>query len=269
MLKHRVITAIILLPLVILAIFYLPLVYFGVVMAIILSIAAWEWSILAGLKQFWQRLLYVGLLWWGFSLAQILPNLLILWISFIWWLIAYYLVVKYPNIREFFTDKWLTKCVMGYLILVPVMQAIVYLHKLSPVYVLFVLCIVWAADVGAYFVGMKWGKTRLAPEVSPKKSREGLYGGLGLALLVALVFGMIAKVSWDKIFLWGILVVVIVIFAVLGDLFESVMKRIAGVKDSGQWLPGHGGILDRIDSLTAAIPVFALGLLLLQKYFWG
>lgn len=269
MLIKRVITAAILIPLVILGIFYLPSTYFGIAVALILSLAAWEWSYLAGLRVLWKRILYVGLLWWGFSAGQLLPDLVVLWISLVWWFFAYYLVIRYPNIRDYIADRWLTRCVMGFLVLIPCLQALMILHKKNPLLVLFVLCIIWAADTGAYFIGSKWGKRKLIPEVSPGKTREGLWGGLGAALVVALIFGLATRTAFHTWFLWGILVIFVVFFAVIGDLFESVLKRLAGVKDSGQWLPGHGGVLDRIDSLTAAVPIFTLGLLMLIKYLYG
>ena len=263
----RIVTAIILIPLVVMGIFYLSSLYFAIAVAIILSIAAWEWSALAGLKILWHRILYIGILWWGFAFAQMLPYMVVLWISCAWWLFALFLVTRYPNISGY--DRCRTKCVTGFLVLVPCMSALICLHKQNPVYVLFILCIIWAADTGAYFAGRIWGKKKLAPAVSPKKTVAGLYGGLVLSLVVALIFAIIAKISWVQLLLWAILVIITVFAAVLGDLFESVLKRLANVKDSGQWLPGHGGILDRIDSITAAVPLFTLGLLLLEKYLWG
>ena len=133
---------------------------------------------------------------------------------------------------------------------------------MSSVNVLFILCLVWAADTGAYFSGTLWGKHKLAPKISPGKTIEGLCGGIMSALIVAAIFAVFAKIEFSKLLPWTFLVILVVLFSVLGDLFESIMKRQAGVKDSGQWIPGHGGILDRIDSLTAAVPVFTLGLLL-------
>lgn len=263
----RIVTAVVLIPLVVLGIFYLPSLYFAIAVAMILSIAAWEWSALACLKIFWQRILYIGVLWWGFAFAQMLPYMVVLWISFAWWIFAVFLVMRYPNVSGY--DRCRTKCVTGFLVLVPCMSALICLHKQNPAYVLFILCIIWAADSGAYFAGRLWGKKKLMPAVSPKKTVAGVYGGLVLALVVALIFAIIAKISLMQMLLWAILVIITVFAAVLGDLFESVLKRLANVKDSGQWLPGHGGILDRIDSITAAVPIFTLGLLLLEKYLWG
>jgi phosphatidate cytidylyltransferase len=266
LLIKRVITAAILVPLVVLGIFYLPYAYFGIAVAIILSLAAWEWLSLAGLTVMWQRILYIGLLWWGFSIAQLLPDMLVLWISFFWWLYAFYLILCYPNIAKTITNKWLVRCVMGFFVFIPCLQALMLLQKRSPLYVLFVLVIVWSADTGAYLIGRKWGKRKLSPQISPHKTIEGLLGGIGSAMAVAIIFGSITRVAFSKWWLWAILVILVTLFAVIGDLFVSVLKRLAGVKDSGQWLPGHGGILDRIDSLTAAIPIFALGLLIFTQY---
>jgi phosphatidate cytidylyltransferase len=117
---------------------------------------------------------------------------------------------------------------------------------------------VWAADIGAYFAGRRFGKRKLAPAVSPGKSWEGALGGLACALLVSLTFAYALAVPWGApLLLFTVLVAVLSIF---GDLFESVLKRTAGVKDSGGLLPGHGGVLDRLDALLPALPLAALGL---------
>jgi phosphatidate cytidylyltransferase len=250
---------------VILGVFYAPTPYFGMAVAIILSLAAWEWTKLAGLTVFWQRVLYIGLLWWGFAIAQLLPDLVILWVSFAWWLFALYMVWMFPKVQDIFAARRVTKCAIGFLVFIPCLHALILLHKRAPIYIIFMLFIIWAADIGAYFIGIRYGKHKLAPKVSPNKSIEGLYGGLGFAFVIALIFGVITGIPFSKWLLWAVLVVIIVFAAVLGDLFESVLKRLAGVKDSGTWLPGHGGFLDRFDSLLAAAPIFALGLLLVMK----
>jgi phosphatidate cytidylyltransferase len=133
---------------------------------------------------------------------------------------------------------------------------------MDAVYVMFALCLIWAADSGAYFIGKYFGKHKLAVKISPKKTVEGLLGGILFAFVTALIFALIAKVPFNKWLYWSGLVLITVLFSVLGDLFESMLKRRANVKDSGSLVPGHGGVLDRIDSLTAALPVFTLGLLL-------
>ncbi|WP_338036112.1 phosphatidate cytidylyltransferase [Halomonas binhaiensis] len=126
------------------------------------------------------------------------------------------------------------------------------------VWLLFVLLLVWCADTGAYFFGRAFGKRKLAPKVSPGKSWEGVLGGMGVTAFLAVIFSL-----WQSLDLGATIVLVVVtlgvtLTSVLGDLLESMLKRHRGLKDSSQLLPGHGGILDRIDSLTAAVPVFAL-----------
>ena len=142
-------------------------------------------------------------------------------------------------------------------------MALLALHDgaaLGPGYVVFLFMLVWIADSGAYFAGRRWGRTKLASHVSPGKTREGVYGALtaalGFAVIGALVLGL-GVTQWP---LFILICMVTVIFSIIGDLFESMLKRQRGIKDSGSLLPGHGGILDRVDSMTAAAPVFVLGL---------
>ena len=129
---------------------------------------------------------------------------------------------------------------------------------------LYVLAIVWAADIGAYFTGLRFGKNLLGAKISPKKTIEGLIGGIVAALLVATIGGFLLHFTGIRWLFILTLAVIVCLWSVIGDLFESMLKRQAGVKDSGVILPGHGGVYDRIDSLTAAIPLFALGLLILS-----
>lgn len=125
--------------------------------------------------------------------------------------------------------------------------------------------LVWCADSGAYFVGRKFGKTKMAPNVSPNKTMQGLYGGLTVGMGVALFISMYwLKYTGSVLLVFMLLSAMTIMASVLGDLFESMLKRRAGIKDSGTVLPGHGGVLDRIDSLLSATPIFALGYLLLQ-----
>jgi len=261
-LRQRVISASILIPIVILTIVYLPAASFSLVIAAMLSFAAWEWSGLAGIEKIWQRILYIGLLWWMFAIAQLLSGGMILIISFLWWLLVCLLILRYPEINERFFRGWVS-CLLSFFVFVPCLVSINMLHKIGALYLLFALCIVWSADIGAYFAGMLWGKHKLAVRISPKKTIEGLGGGILLACIVAAIIGLLAEAPFNKWLLWAGIVIITVLFSVLGDLFESMLKRKAGVKDSGRWIPGHGGVLDRIDSLTAAIPIFVLSLLLL------
>ncbi|EKE23342.1 MAG: Phosphatidate cytidylyltransferase [uncultured bacterium] len=130
---------------------------------------------------------------------------------------------------------------------------------------MYLFLLVWGADSGAYFVGRKFGKKKLAPNVSPNKSVEGLYGGIVTSMLIVTAVALLyLDMTWPELILFLILSVVTVFSSVLGDLFESMIKRRAGIKDSGRILPGHGGVLDRIDSLLAAAPIFAAGMAVLK-----
>ena len=130
---------------------------------------------------------------------------------------------------------------------------------------MYLFLLVWGADSGAYFVGRKFGRKKLAPNVSPNKSVEGLYGGVVTSMLIVIAVALLyLEMTWPELILFLTLSVITVFSSVLGDLFESMIKRRAGIKDSGRILPGHGGVLDRIDSLLAAAPIFAAGIAVLK-----
>jgi phosphatidate cytidylyltransferase len=148
---------------------------------------------------------------------------------------------------------------MGFLVLVPLWVSIVRLHSISPALLFYVVCLTCFGDTGAYFVGKKYGKHKLAPVLSPKKTIEGLFGGLvvgGIAgFIVSLFFNGYSMHQFAFLYAIGVFIMLI---SVMGDLFESLLKRKCDIKDSGNILPGHGGILDRVDSLSVSMPVFAL-----------
>jgi phosphatidate cytidylyltransferase len=153
----------------------------------------------------------------------------------------------------------------GFCTLVPALVGIVTLRfDFGSKYLLLVLGLVWAADIGAFFVGKYFGKHKLASKISPGKTIEGVVGGIVAAAVVAIFAGITVHLHVLAWVLWLLLVIVTVLWSIIGDLFESMLKRMADVKDSGTLLPGHGGFYDRIDSMTAAVPIFTLGLLLLR-----
>jgi phosphatidate cytidylyltransferase len=272
MLAQRFLTALILIPLVLGAVYFLPTsAYAGVVAAFILF-GAWEWGKLGGLHRLAPRSGYVVVL---ASLLWIVAGLLFYpwgpWLVFgiglVWWLAALVRLCAHlapkPDTGQ---QPRLALLAAGVPMLVPAWAALVWLHQQPQgvAYVLALLAVVWLADTVAFFAGRCWGRQRLAPTISPGKTREGVYA----ALLATLVFALGAALwvgwsGWGVLF-WVVLNGVTMLFSVVGDLTESVFKREGGVKDSGDILPGHGGVLDRIDSLLAAAPVFALGLLLAQ-----
>jgi len=157
---------------------------------------------------------------------------------------------------------------IGLLVLLPAWQGLVLLKHwpLGNWLILSVMVLVWAADIGAYFSGRAFGKRKLAPQVSPGKSWEGVYGGLAVSLVITLVVGISRDWGVGQILLGLLGAALVVMASVIGDLTESMFKRRSGIKDSSNLLPGHGGVLDRIDSLTAAIPLFAV---LLWAAEWG
>jgi phosphatidate cytidylyltransferase len=263
MLKQRILTALILLPLALAGLFYLQGFWFSLATAGIFLIAAFEWSKLMPINSTYLPKIFILGFLFLMSIMFFTPinwNLTLSTIAMVWWIIALFLVVLYPKQQSFWGVPF-GLLLMGWVVLWPSWYALVWLKSLNngPIIVLYVFCVVWVADTGAFFVGRRWGKKKLAPTVSPGKSVAGLLGGLCLTLLLALWVSQDLNLSPLKMFLVFLLTLVTALASVLGDLFESMIKRFRGVKDSGTILPGHGGILDRIDSLTAALPVFATG----------
>ncbi|MBA3660894.1 MAG: phosphatidate cytidylyltransferase [Gammaproteobacteria bacterium] len=268
MLKQRILTALVLIPITLLLLFYLPPAYFALLTALITLLAAKEWAHLMGLRRFFPVLLYVGfiaLLLWAslFILVQLL-----LFIAAAWWICASLVVFIYPRGSSWWGKGVIWRGLMGVIVLIPCWVAFNYIrNQPDGIYaLLYLFVLTWGADSAAYFVGKKWGKTKLLPLVSPGKTWEGLIGavlfGIGLAVLAQWLCS-IPKTIWH----WGILLSMLtVLFSIMGDLFESALKRQENLKDSGQLLPGHGGLLDRIDSMTAAAPIFATGATLLGMY---
>ncbi|WP_299183075.1 phosphatidate cytidylyltransferase [uncultured Neptuniibacter sp.] len=264
MLKQRILTAVILAPLALMGVFLLPLEQFIFLLDGAILLAAWEWANLAGIRQSSLRSAYVVLMACVIFLChafyEVLPVHAVLFTSLIAWLVALYWVVQYPK-SEGWSKEW-QRGVIGYLVLLPCWFAFVSMKATENGEVLIVLLflLVWGADVGAYFSGKRFGCNKLAPDVSPGKTREGLYGGLVTCLVVAVGFAVYMDLSATQTALMILLSLLTGLISVLGDLFESMLKRFRGIKDSSQLLPGHGGVLDRIDSLTAAAPLFVLGM---------
>lgn len=267
MLRQRIITAVILVAVMLVAIVRFPPLWFQGFFAICIALGAWEWSKLAGVYALSLRLAYTVLfLTLQFVLLQLASPLrnALLHVSVLWWLLAFTLVWLYPRGNVF----WHRRAVLlpaGLLVLLPGWLALLYLRGLGQhaFFILLLLALVAAADIGAYFAGRAFGKHKLAPLVSPNKTWEGFAGG---QLAVCTVLWLVLTTHGIELtVLQGALVtlgaVVLAAASVAGDLFESMLKRQAGVKDSGTLLPGHGGVLDRIDSLTAALPIYSVFLL--------
>ena len=259
MLMWRVITALVLLPVVLGAVFLTEREVFRWIAGAFFLAAGWEW---AGMMRGANALLRTG---WCVLLVAVMvlaehfrPQWLLVWLP-LWWLLALVWVVMYPRA----TAGWYrlpVQAVIGLALLVPSWQAILLVQDQGavglggPWALMFILLWVWAADTGAYFAGRAFGKHKLAPRVSPGKTLEGLVGGIALSLAIVALVGWKVPLEVTAVPL-ALVAVVTVLASVLGDLFESMAKRQAGIKDSGKILPGHGGMLDRIGSITAALPV--------------
>lgn len=261
MLKQRVITALILLPIALCGFFLLEGTGFALFIGLVVITGAWEWARLAGFAAQPARVAYAALVAVLLFFMHVLPGLApwVLGAAVLWWLLATFLVLTYPRTSEHWASA-ACKLVIGLLILLPAWQGLVLIkqYPLGNWLIMAVMVLVWGADVGAYFSGRAFGKRKLAPHVSPGKSWEGVYGGLLLSLLIAAVVGFVRDWTGVQLLLGLIGAAIVVFISVVGDLTESMFKRQSGIKDSSNLLPGHGGVLDRIDSLTAAIPVFAV-----------
>jgi phosphatidate cytidylyltransferase len=270
MLKQRIITALILAPLALCGFFLLEGGSFALFIGAVVMLGAWEWARLSGFEAQSARVLYAVVVGVLLFLLYLLPDLApwLLVAALIWWLVATWLVLTYPESSEHWSSA-VCKLVIGLLILLPAWQGLVLIKQLpmGNWLILSVMILVWGADIGAYFSGKAFGKRKLAPKVSPGKSWEGLYGGLSACLLITAVVGFSRGWALGEIVFALVCATIVVLISVVGDLTESMFKRKSGVKDSSNLLPGHGGVLDRIDSLTAAIPVFAL--LLWAAKDWG
>lgn len=277
MLKYRILTAVILVPVFLALLFWLPPAGFLILTTFIVLWGAFEWTSFLGitriLHRFWYPLiilfLMISLMLFLMRGSMYMPMDYIFYPVVAWWLLAFALVVLYPRASEIWGKSIILRAIMGAFVLIPCWLALNYIRSAeNGIYILlYLFVLIWGADIGAYFVGRKWGKRKLAPLVSPGKSWEGLAG----ALIVTSLIVIASLIGLDRPYvIWPasiLLAICTVLFSVLGDLFESMLKRNVGLKDSGRALPGHGGILDRIDSLTAAAPVFALGAMLMGKIY--
>lgn len=285
MLLKRIITASILAALVATAVFTLPPEYFSLLLAVLTLVAAWEWLYLIDVQSITKKLLFL--------LALIVPMIgLHLWTQFLELLAQW---TKWPDIR-FYSGilEWLVippvlfwivvmisirnlpntvlnlqmrlryKMLIGWFILLACWMFLTRLRAFyEPPMTMYFLVLIWVADISAYFVGKKYGKTKLAPDISPGKTVAGFYGAIVSALVCAIVLSLIYGFNYVFAADFALLSMLTVLISVYGDLFFSVVKRQRGVKDSGTILPGHGGILDRVDSIIAAIPLFYAGIYLI------
>jgi phosphatidate cytidylyltransferase len=257
-LGQRILTAAIMVAAVLAVLLVAPPVVAQVVTVLTILLGAWEWSVFASCKTLASRVVYVLAVAVVMALGlQLLPGLIsvgtLQQASLVWWALAFLWLLVFPR-----PISPLQSAAAGILVLVP--AGIGLLHILAsgssgPWLVLALLAVVWASDIGAYFVGRRWGRMRLAPAVSPGKTWEGLLGGLALAGAVGALVAALLGLSPLTVSAMALSVAAL---SVVGDLTESMFKRNVGVKDSGTLIPGHGGVLDRMDSITAAVPLFVV-----------
>jgi phosphatidate cytidylyltransferase len=297
MLKQRIITAAILATVVISAVLMLPSDYFSLLIAIIVLIGAWEWLNLIDLTSSTKRGLFIGTLifamlflhLWTYILEALVPTMdylaekykfqmedirkqsgILEWLvipAVLFWILAMLLIRRAPVELLSLPLRPRYQALIGWGVL---LAAWMFLSRLRAFYgselTLYLLVLIWTADIAAYFSGKKWGKTKLAPDISPGKTVEGMYGALVSAAVCAIILCIILSIAYGKPVTFMVagdltlLSVITVLVSIYGDLFFSLAKRRVGVKDSGNILPGHGGVLDRIDSLIAATPVFYAGI---------
>ena len=266
--RTRILTGLVLAPTAVAGLLWLPTEWLALVAAVLLLAGLWEWTRLTGLSDPMPRLGYItanalmiAALAWAAG-----PNLFALkaaaLLGVAWWVLALAWLWRFEFGQADRGRFRILKLLAGSLAAVPAWAALVWLHQLpghGPRWALFAVMLVWAADSGAYFVGVRMGKHKMAPRISPNKSWEGFWGGLAGASLVAVFAVKPLGLGWDDLPVLVFLTIVAAMMSVAGDLFESLLKRHSGHKDSGRLLPGHGGMLDRLDSLLAALPVFMVG----------
>lgn len=287
MLLPRILTAIILASVIVSAIFLLPTIYFYLLITIIVLVAAWEWTNLSEIDKIPAKLIFLlyliipmlGVTFW----TQILEVLSVLmerpkikeysgaleWLVIgpvLFWISMMLLIKKMPDFLLNIKLKKSYKAFIGWFVL---FSAWMFLTKLRAYYgtgaVMYFLVLIWAADIAAYASGKKWGKDKLAPMISPKKTIQGMYGAIFSAIICAIIlawyYGYPLMIAAD----FALLSVLTVLISIYGDLFFSLVKRQKGVKDSGSILPGHGGILDRVDSVIAAAPFYYAGVIMIGR----
>lgn len=255
MLKTRVITAIAALAIIAVVLFLLPRPWAEVIIGLLLLAGAWEWSGFLGVDRTGVRAAFTAIV--GVCLAAVHTaspeqGQVVLVVACVWWFVALLWTFRFPTAIPAVV-RWLS----GILVIVPLFVALCLLLRLGVEYLLFTLLIVWVADGGAYFAGKTFGRVKLAPAISPGKTWEGVVGGLVLVALLAAGVALWRDIDIAVLVPFCLAVAAI---SIVGDLTVSMFKRTAGVKDSGTLFPGHGGVLDRIDSVAAAAPLFVLGL---------
>lgn len=281
-LRTRVITALLMLVVLCVATALTTPFQFALFVSAVLLVGVLEWTGLMGLRAWPAKLLYLlafsAAMLLAAYLADITPAaaemqrsvvLIITGAGVLFWFLAFALIRHFPVTQSRWEGVPKT-ALMGFFTLLPTWIALIQLKYLEPqgYLVLTLVALVSIADIGAYFTGRAWGRAKLAPKLSPGKSWAGFWGGVASSFVLALLLlyplqMSVVDLDLFRVLAFLIVAVIVAVFSVLGDLFESMLKRSQGLKDSGKALPGHGGVLDRIDSLTSAAPVFIFSLLIL------
>jgi len=267
MLRNRIITAAILIPVVVAVIFLLDTIWFSALFAVFVAIGAWEWAGLCKLNEKIKILysLFIVLILFGIYWldSSFLYSSIVL-CGVVYWLFAVVLIVSYQKQRQILANSSPVLMLVGMLLLIPMWSGLTMLKSFSTNGASLIMCLmllIWGADTAAYFAGKKWGKRKLASRVSPGKTWEGTIAGIVSSVVIGICYVIVSNKNLDDSLLFVGLSILTVIGSVFGDLMESLVKREAGQKDSGSILPGHGGVMDRIDSLTAASPIFVFGVI--------
>jgi phosphatidate cytidylyltransferase len=266
-LKQRIITGLILAPIAIGGIFFLEPLAFSWFIGFVIAVGAWEWANLAGFTKQVERFGFSACIAALLFVSSFASVKYLLGASVLGWCFALYFITQYPQKTNLWSSR-VKRLLIGIFVLIPAWKALVYIRGadvtgfqyegqgISSLWlILYIMFIVWGADVGAYFAGKTWGNKKLAPNVSPGKSWAGVYGGLATIVIFALGASLLLEMSLANTLILVVFTLITGSISVVGDLFESMLKRHRGIKDSSQLLPGHGGVLDRVDSLTAAAPV--------------
>jgi phosphatidate cytidylyltransferase len=266
-LKYRILTAAVLIPIVVSAVFFLHSSWFAAFIFIFIAMGAWEWAAMSGHVGKVERIgfitifICIGIICFYLKETKLAAYMTALGI--LWWILAACLILIYQKRSSKISYGKVPRSIMGFLVLLPAWISFYQLHMLNPgghQLVMFLLVLIWIADSAAYFSGKSWGKTKLCPQVSPGKTWEGAIGALITSVFFAMLYATVTKMQAIEIMIFLVVCALTVIASIFGDLIVSLIKREADIKDSGNLLPGHGGLMDRIDSLTAAGPVFLAGL---------
>ncbi len=263
MLYQRILTAIPMAAFVVWMIFFQPTSVFFLFVLFIVLVSAFEWARLSGINNNPLRILFALIITSGtWAVQYYLADYahFFIYVSVLWWFsISYYLRFAKPGAAN--SDLKIDKLLIAIVVLPAVAFAMQKIHAMQQggEWLFYALALVWVADIGAYFSGKKFGKNKLAPNISPGKTKEGLIGAVVVTSVYTLIASYYFELDTERSALLVLLSVILTFISVSGDLYVSFLKREAGLKDSGNILPGHGGILDRVDSALAAIPVFAVG----------